>query len=1671
MGSKKDTFKKQFQTNKTNTVKRSDKKYNKQTSKSDKEYISGNYVSSVDKKIFGIKNSLAEGKKVNGYGDDYVDTKGMKRSRYLKKQQGENPYDVKYKYTGKKKTVKGGINSKGEKYDSYTTRKEKLTKYEKESFKNTGTLNDKEYMPKQKYAILSSHKWDNAEKFNDHFNTGVADGYETAKANQRKGKHVSNAIEYLKGGVKDILIDPAADFMKGVGAISSYGLAGVAGAKRDLDNSISALTDTKRTLKDYTGGKSAIVENIKENKKSLDKTGFGLGFGDYFNSDKKRADKIIEQEFRDKGKLDKLDKFKKFNKDNEKLIQNSLNVAGFAADIVAPSPIEDKVVDVMKGLGKNTVKSFKQLKNGTANLATGIVPEETAKLMANSKKYAGKGSKVTNASDDVFYSGKKGNTSIDRKLDNEFNKTVDRIKDTVKQNPNTKNIGKFLDTLDEKPLKGTQRNIDGRTLNKKHTQTKDGYKPQLMRSVDEVDDAAKEFAQSQQFSMFGKDGSTEGYLKQLKDPYARYENILKKYDGDIDGLAEKLDSMKPQNAKEMYDYLMKRKSNLYKELTKGSDDVTNLMLKNDKYSLKNIPDELPSIDKIKELNKGYNQLNERRFLESVNGKQEKIGARLKVSKGKQVFKDGVGKYLFGTLPNKSVEELEHVSGLFNNMIKMVDNNEQTHVIAKQLNALLFDGQDVIRNNMPRSSMKDMLEYFDDIVEYQKAVSNGEMSVKFRSRDLPKEYNIYAKDGNMNLTKDIDFSAKFSPSAVDTAFESKRQDIASKLGVKYKTDITKPYDEYLARKMNGEVLTEQEYRHFKDLESRKKVWDDLYQQVKDLNPNEYEEFARKNLGINKGYKEALDELADSGKNKRLSYEEFVAQQNTSKTALDKTLNAKEWKKEVNKRWKEYNLDIDGAVDGRNLELVRGEKMRNQLRENSSSIKNDNIGQNSRARQEMLEDADEWEQMTKGNTTGNIKDIPFKQYKQNYSKDLGLNYVNTKYPIQIRKEKQTLQGVRSYKPVDTAISNLEKLMNKEVALTIKGNVNSREYETLRALVKDNVKILNDLGVDNNVYFNHIKQLKMNLLKDGQVSANTRGIKPMSGKVKNTTKGINLLEMAHIKINGKALDNIEELTPDQLQWKYLMTEGAKTIDELFDAMPGSIPQRGDNLGNEIANSLRPNKTNTPLDNIVNKTDDYVDDFERVIEQENIKHSEELRERLGQNSNTPKKRAEIDPRTEERLKYYESKLNLPEPKTLDELDFNIPGVDEDGVIQDLTKTFNNKSDNTPTFEQFKETVSKNSNGKLPYEDSKIYDVYKRWLNSYKKGLTVYNPGWHIQNFFQNKGQNFLALGADAFVPQTEAKNIIRKMNGRNYKDVNVFDSKNKINYSMDDITKLAQELGVVDGLGEDVRSARGIFSPLETRIDNSGFMKRLGEVEETARMHHFVKQLEKGMSPEQASKSVNKYLFDYSDKSKFDKVMGDFVDPFWMFHKNNAKLMYGSMLEHPGKINSIIKGTNGLENGVPEEQRQNENSKYGKIQKPYANFTDDVNNDQYNYLYKQNMFPDVEDAIPFEGDALENKMNPILRMLLQQSRGEGNFGNEIVEGDEAGWNEITKKQRAKEVLMDLNPFMPNAVKTMDSILERQQKVDDGKQSQETSDKQILMDFINYITGNKGNWYRNIDF
>lgn len=353
---------------------------------------------------------------------------------------------------------------------------------------------------------------------------------------------------------------------------------------------------------------------------------------------------------------------------------------------------------------------------------------------------------------------------------------------------------------------------------------------------------------------------------------------------------------------------------------------------------------------------------------------------------------------------------------------------------------------------------------------------------------------------------------------------------------------------------------------------------------------------------------------------------------------------------------------------------------------------------------------------------------------------------------------------------------------------------------------------------------------------------------------------------------------------------------------------------------------------------------------------------------------------------------------------------------------------------------------------DNMSPNLYKKWLNTWKKGVTVYNPGWHVQNFFQNKGQNYLALGNKAFAPQTEARKVLKELqNGKN----------------MSPIASKAQELNVLGEFGEDFISQN---TGLMSKIDNSKIMKKLEENEQTARLHHWLTQIDNGMNEEDALKSVNKYLFDYSGKNDkgYDKFMKN-VDPFWTFHKNNAKLMVDSGLRHPSRMGNIRRGVDGLDNALTDENRQNEESSYGRTQLPGATYHDDVSNADFNYMYKQQTLPEFEDGIPTTQEDFENKMNPGLRVILQTLNGEGNFGNKITTNDEAEWGETTVPDRIKEILMELNPFAPTLFNTIDKSKSRQEKADNDKVGQEITNKQILNDWIKYITGHKGNWYRNM--
>ena len=1809
MSSKKKKFEQQIQQNKINRVTNKNTKYNKKMSKSDENYIKGNYTKSVNQTVYGVKKNLAEGQKVHGYGDDYIDTKGMKRSRYIKKQNGENPYEATKLYVGgKPKYVEGGTRADGSKYDGFYTQTRALTKEEKDSYKNTGQLYHPEYKKKKKYDLWGSHKGDSAEKFSDHFNLFTADGMRTAKENQRKGKHLQNLAEYGKGFLKDTVGDIAFDALKGFGAIGSTVASGLGGIMEDTTNVLSGIADQTHGIKDYTQGRINTIENLKENHKMLNKTGWGLDFGKMLNDASDRSTEKQVAMLEKEGRYEDAKAFKQNKEETRERDRAWLNSAGFVMDLLAPSTVEDKVTGAIKVLGKNTAKSFKEMASGTADLAVGF---------------------KAGASDDIFFSGKKGTTAIDKKLDNEYSKALEKTKDTVKttlkQNPSTQNIAKYLDVID-KPLKG-QTKIDGRTLNKKYTQTKDGYVPKYVRENELYPIEKPTQKLSQQYSMFGKSNKIENVDKYAEKFIQKMDNELAhkripKSSNNVEEWARHVDSLSDEGYEKAMEYLKEHKPYIYDKLSR--DEFAENLIDSaidDKHIKKYNQDILDEKIADEKNHKWFTTENQRNFnnpearriqennynlLKSILKPKQVVSKTIK--ERKVAFKEGTENFI-NNLGFKHIDELKELSQTLKDATNLTDNISRDNVV-KMLNDMLFKGDNVIRGNIPKKDLTNILNVLEDNVNYNITKQNKGFKFEYRKDGKPKTFYMTDRNGKPTTFKHPAYL--YSPTAVDGHFQDKMSDMTSYFKIGSKSEFETPLKKYEKALLEGRSLTPEQYKEYEKFKKMNEEWTQIYSELKDLEGNDYLKYASDKFG------------------------------------------------------KKNSLDVATEISE---ELADKQKALDVIKEQKVSQ-----GANDLEARRMRETGSVRHQQSQANGVGEVSIKRTKQEYQKYRNDLGLKYINTDRPVKIPKEKQTLDILRKYGNVNNALNNIETLIKEEVNMAF-GQSNIQNLDMLRTFVKDNVNYLRRLGVDDSVYFNQIKDMKLNLLKGQEVASNTRGVKPLNkfGKVKNTTKNIkNPLESFHVKINGKELNPINELSMDDLQWQYLRTQGAKSIDELFDIPDANLAQRGDDIGTEIGSLLRQNQDNapyvddmkdifdvdqylssetksildknaltersreflestkkdpkgkqlsfdgrtlnkkytqlkntpkdivpynTPLDEIAdngseqvnileymfnknkpkntpkiapndvvpyNKQSDALeeiskafegkgntkfndgvielsdnqykiydellslgydkdfakkmvynitsekeysewlktmgyntgDGFEKLNEKLNMDSSEKMLEQMAKEKDVVKKRATVDPRTEERLKYYEENFGeIPKPRDFfDDIELP-PGVDEDGVIIGATETLNKgkgqskhigsyfknkhiemlngeytpKDNKLPTLEEFKKFFIGDSS---KTGDNEIKDMYKRWLNSYKKGLTVYNPGWHVQNFFQNKGQNFLALGQDAFMPQTKAKNVLKQMNGKDAKPVNVFDAKNNRYYSGDEIGKLAQEFGVVDGLGEDVRNARGIFPKLETQIDNSGFMKLLEKNEQTARLHHFITQLERGMSPEQASKSVNKYLFDYSQKSNADKFMNDYIDPFWTFHKNNARLMATSAIEHGDKLSKIAKGKRNLDQGIPEEQQQNENSKYGKIQMPGTTIKDSVNGDDYNYLYSEGVMPDIEGTFSLSNDSFENKLNPILRLALQQSRGEGNFGNKIVEeGEEPGWNEITKEDRFGEVMQELNPFMPTLAKTYFKSKDRQQKADDGKQSQEMTDRQQLLDWINYITGNKGNWYRNLDF
>lgn len=1618
---------------KQNRIKRVQSKANKYSggklNSSDKAYISGDYNKTASNRAWYYNTH-------DGYQGYTNFTGGREKSRYQKLLKGENPYKVKYVRTNTTHYVPPGKRADGSTYNGFYTKNRMLKDGEYSNFIKYKTFNKDVIKQKNeqaekvnKYSILSSHKL-NPKNFLDNLNTYTLDGLRTAR---NKG----GGFEYIKGGLKDFIVDPAVDFLKGVDAVESSLLNGIAGGletnKQLLDSILMPGNRINNIKKNVNWMQS--IDNMRDSLKTSNKTGWGNSVGVSLKNFRDRQRDREVQFLRNAGMNEQANKYLSDRLKTEGYENTALMIAGFVGDIANPINIGGKVIDGVKG-GK---KIFKKVPEGYLrntddipefvldDIATSVKPGEEAKnarmkwVYEQAEKY--RKNNVSKNVDEVT-----GEILPTTKVNNYYDGVLNNVKEVVERTPK-KHKENVLDILTEsKPMHDMKLYNDDALKLEREMEL--GYRNAIDNDIERVVEPVKEIPHKI------KDYEIEVMLDEIDSKsYHKYDDNLDEY----------LDELSDNDFDYVMDYLQKNHPDIYNSYVNSvdnADDIADSAITLER--IKNKQSENLAREMTKEKTKPVSNewdMEEKEYFATKNtldvldkltsgGKITNVTPTLNTRK--KILSDTLNKYIGdlkdGTL---NVRAISYIT----NRLKNAKIPTETKI--EFINNRLFNGQKLIPNNISERNINEFLgqlqeihKVVDDYTQYNRINAKGNIDFNQLPESVQKflrnfelenakgdisDYSSYVDKLTGGITGKIN---KNSRGLVDLRYNEKASYLAHKFGYEnFKNEIEIPLENI---KKELKALDNQPYtpkvKAKKDaLIARKKELLEVSKArsaeadvIRYMNPTEFDNYYPKHLpeGVDikvrptKKFKQKntvnlIDDFDDAVKYVNDNVPHNVKDNyDIIRSELESKLlkNRPDFKNIFNE--KEYNEYLDKVTELQNW----CEKQSNKLYELRKNIQN-------RATKDITDSFDGLDVSKQLNNEipkwvrklqDDIKtydNIYYAEKRKAFVEKLGVSepkynpYDNIKYgknvkPIQIPEVKHNL-------------NELGKLIDKEAYLYLH---NEKEY-------------------------NKIQESILNLKREYLKAIMSYGVKDVSN--------------IKARANERLMDIIKsEKNPViKMDLQLLASKNEHVIEQIYEsAFPGdNVSKPLDNIVDEFEDPLEiienVNKPNTSLDNLDKPNTPYTS-------LDNVNKPNDKPNTPLDNVDTPN---------------IPHQNNKPKPHTNNN---NKPNNSK--PISDILKFFTEKTDS-------------NVNKKMGYEKTKLYDLYKRWLNTWKKGVTVYNPGWHVQNYLQNKGQNYLALGIDAFSNQKQARQMLDYLRGEGSVVDDIVTKEGKT-LSGKDLADFAGKNGVAESAQATniLSEPRTIIPPLDKAIDNSKLMHKLSRSEETARLHHYIKQIERGMTPEDAVKSVNKYLFDYDKKSKFDRVMQDFIDPFWIFHKNQARLLTTSVLENPSRTANINRARRELEQAVPDEDKNsNFSAENGKYQSPSGSFTDSKNKDRYDYMFQENIMPYFMNAIPKDGQDLQNKMNPLLKLAVQLKNNEGDFGAKVVEGNKAGYNEITKDERKWEMLRDINPLVNNLVTTAYNA----NKVYERKQSKETSDLQALELWLKYITGVKCKHEHNISW
>ena len=341
------------------------------------------------------------------------------------------------------------------------------------------------------------------------------------------------------------------------------------------------------------------------------------------------------------------------------------------------------------------------------------------------------------------------------------------------------------------------------------------------------------------------------------------------------------------------------------------------------------------------------------------------------------------------------------------------------------------------------------------------------------------------------------------------------------------------------------------------------------------------------------------------------------------------------------------------------------------------------------------------------------------------------------------------------------------------------------------------------------------------------------------------------------------------------------------------------------------------------------------------------------------------------------------------------------------------------------------------------IYDKIQNW---WKASVTGPFPAFHTRNGLSNIFNNWIGgvTNPKSYLSAAEIQKGTGKLTP-------------KIQKLFPDI-KTFEELGdflKIKGVTGGGQFAVDVPVELGKKVGKESLLKKIGAapfragkvggqaVENNARIAHFVEKINKGVGIDDAVKSVNKYLFDYSDLSKFEREVLKRIMPFYTFSRKNLPLQLEQLFKQPQKYKAVFDAVNSFKSSdlTPEEKRYLPDYLREKLGIPVGRDTEGM--------------PKILSGmgLPFEelekiGDPLSagsDLLSPLIKFPLEKESGQSMFFDKPI-NDTSAYKYTTKfvgsipglkqwlevKPRVNKAGQDYFEVNPNKMHTLKTLLGR---------------------------------------